>query len=132
MKNKVSCRACQIENDLLARYDRTHNQHELVDVGIYCLVCKFSGAFSLHIEKDLLGESWCCTNCNNYILYTDKNQIWKDEIYFPDEISLIRNLEENESTIGSSYKEIVTINSMVSFDSIEALQKKLKTLVLFS
>jgi len=132
MKNKVPCRCCQLDNELLARYDETTNHHTLVDIGLYCPVCNFSGISSLHIEEELLGEAWGCINCNNYILYTDKNQIWKDEIYLTDGYSLIRNLEENESTIGNGYTKIVCIQSIITFNSIEALQNKLKTLVLFS
>jgi len=114
--------------------------HAILDNDFYCLVCESSGNSLFHGDNpDLIGESFECQRCNNYIVYTENNTITKDEIYFDNGFYLIRNLEEQESyfAIDVDHKvyggeEVCTFPYILLFDNIKELFAKLKLLALFS
>lgn len=131
MANTVEkCRSCEINLQLT----RDTGHHELVNAGMYCLLCKKLVESLHHGQHDeLSGESLECINCNDYIIYYDHNGlIWKDEIYLDKDFLLIRSIEYSKSTILIGDKEVAELPTVIQFTDAKNLFNKLKTIVVLS
>ena len=109
-------------------------KHSLVDAGLYCPICNYSGKSIFHGEHDSLsGISLECKNCNNYILYGSLiGTIWKDEIYLDNNYCLIRDMEVFKSYFTINEKTVYKFDHIVQFTNSKDLFNKLKAVVLFS
>ena|SRR5271166_1206826 len=124
----IKCRSCTMDygND-------THTRHRLIDAGLLCPLCNYRGKWCSHINEDLWGDSLECKKCHDYILYVSPdNQIWKDEIYLPQDRYLIRHLETNTSSLFVGLKEITTLDYIVQFQTLRQLINRIQTIVVFS
>lgn len=138
MKRITSCKSCQINDELIGRV----GSHKLEDINLFCPICKFVGKNIIHDEEELVGASHECRNCHRYILYSDGDgKIYKDEIYFPDDYYLIRDLDDHTANLYkisgrdhsySSVKEILSFDHIIMFDDADELFRRLKNLIIFS
>lgn len=135
MSYKTSCRSCKINKHLTG----STGEHQLVDAELYCLVCTTSTKSIYHSEnEDLAGDCYECSDCHNYILYTDsRGTITKDEIYFSGSIGeentfLIRSVEENFSCFVKNDNKVYEVNNIIQFSNVNELYGRLNKLVVFS
>jgi hypothetical protein len=135
MRKPTKCRSCNISYELTGKTGR----HHLVDVSLICLVCGFNGKSVYHgAHEELHGESFECSSCHNYILYSDGNGcIWKDEIFFPNEDFLIRQIDyhlvgrSEACSLFSFNKKLITLPLLTEWASISELYSKLELLATF-
>lgn len=123
------CRSCEIDRSM---YVSKLRYHTLLDVGLYCPLCNFSGTSIYHPENnELAGNSIECINCHNYIIYDSKGTILKDEIYFPNNNCLIRSLENLQSYYLINDKNTITFPHIVQFTDYGTLLFKLKSFMVY-
>ena len=121
------CRSC----DHHERYGGKRGHIEFQEP-YYCLVCEESTRALFHQDDDFWGVAIECSKCHNYILYvTPEKIIWKDEIYI-EEMCVIRNLEDQMTTLDANDKIVLSIKGIMEFNSFSALKKRLKTMMVFS
>lgn len=131
MRKPAKCRSCNLNYSLTGKAGK----HYIVDAEIFCPLCKVAGKSILHgPDEYLCGDTLECNICHNYILYTDNGgfNIWKDEIYLPEDYCLIRSVENCETILLIKEETAFVVPAIIQFDSGEALLQKLKILVLFS
>jgi hypothetical protein len=125
----TNCRSCALNYSLTYK----DGPHIIVNKKIKCIICGITGQNVSHSNnEDLEGDALECNNCHNYILYYDKeNNLWKDEIYLPEDYLLMRTYEDNESWFAINDKSIATFPYIVQFTNPKELFDKLKKLVIF-
>lgn len=127
----ANCRSCLIEQEYY--YNDNGINHEIINSNLYCLLCKSMVDSFNHVGNDQDGQSFECSQCNNYILYfSGKNLLTKDEIYFDNEKCLIRDYEDNTSYFWYSKYKSITIDSLLFFDNKDELLNKLNKLIMFA
>lgn len=127
----MDCRSCIIlKHELMVEPDN----HQLVDVGLNCLVCGFKGPSCYHGEtKELVGISSECSRCHNYILYENDGKPMKEEIYLNDNPWVVRDFEDNECRFYIDNKGFEGIRLPMFEDSdIPSLIDKIELFVTFS
>lgn len=124
-----NCRSCLIEQE----YYFQNCNHEIINSNLYCLLCKSMVNSFNHFGNDQDGQSFECSQCNNYILYfSGKDTLFKDEIYFDKDKFLIRDFEANTSYFWYSKYKSITIDSLLFFDNKDELLNKLNKLIMFA
>lgn len=133
MRKKVICRSCELQYKELRR----RTQHKLVNVGFYCPLCHYTGKCYSHTDDALWGDALECKSCHDYILYlSPKREFDKDEIYLPNDLTVIRYFSITDTTVFSSRKgydeTICSVNRILQFESKENLIQKVRTMITFS
>jgi hypothetical protein len=130
MRKPSKCRSCNLNYELSGEAGK----HSVVDIGMYCPLCKKVNKWIYHGQHDQLsGDALECKVCHNYILYSDGvGTIEKDEIYFSKNYCLIRDLEKSKSYFSIDDKRIFTFPYIVIFSNPKDLFNKLKTIVVLS
>lgn len=130
--NAISCRSCKLDYNV----DEIARHHNQITLELQCPLCNQAGIWSSHIDDALWGDSLECVGCDNYILYVSpEGQIWKDEIYLQGDRVLIRDLENNTSTLCSSLictKTICKLDHIIQFQDLVQLERRAKTMEIFS
>jgi hypothetical protein len=125
----ASCRSCSLNYGLTMKT----GSHELIDVGMFCPLCKFSGQSICHGEHDSLrGTSFECNQCHNYIMYFDNGLLIKDELYFEKGLGLIRDIEDCVSCLLVYNDLAIVIPGLIDASDPVKLFLKLKTYLVFS
>ena len=123
------CRSCEIE----LKYIDKNSPHELINNGIYCPICQSINDMIYHPPSmDLIGKSFECNNCHNYILYSEEDgKIIKDEIYLNDSVFVIRKPNLNISEHFVNFKLVNKFNYIIQFDFNNDLLTQLQAQILF-
>ena len=127
---KLECRSCNY-----AKYSVEYTRHTPLLEKEMCPVCLTLNSFIFHNEEEFCGESIDCSNCHNYIYYTESSKRWKDEIYFTDRSLLIRDFEDNKSFFYIDFYienlSMITFESIIDFSNMNNLCHRLKSLMVF-
>lgn len=130
--------------------DSSFKKHELVEAGYHCPVCNKVTKWYSHVTDTLVGDSLECKTCHNYIIYVLFDLVpgvdefeaatpcltkWKDEIYTSwgdKDVSVIRNIEDNVTLVSVDDGAYIKLNHVLEFTSIEQLNKRLESIIVFS
>lgn len=127
--SESNCRSCQINLELVLK----KGKHVIKNLNMFCPLCKKLVDCLCHEDNiGLLGASLECLNCNDYIIYTYKKNIWKDEIYFTNNLFLIRDIDDKTSSFYDNNKLLLDLNYLVDLTSTKDIKLKLKRLLHFA
>ena len=125
----IECRTCAL--DTFEKRDPAG--HQPFEGPVYCSVCRKEVKGYSHLDEDYWGDAIECSECHNYIIYlSPEKQIWKDEVYLDNETLVIRDIESNETRIFVNDRRVTDIQGLLWFNSISDLQKRIKTILVFS
>ncbi len=130
MSKRKICRSCKMNQNMVVEPAK----HHLVSPGIHCPLCNHHlGKFYSHIDDDLWGDALECKKCHNYILYLSPyGEKWKEESYLPNDTCVIRHFENNETYISVKNKDAAKVKHLITFNSLDDLMKKVRTIITFS
>lgn len=125
----TNCKSCKI----MKEYHCYPINHTVIKSNLYCILCKSMVDSFHHSEDELDGQSFECSQCNNYILYfCEKKLLSKDEIYFDTNKFLIRDFKDKTSYFWYSISKSIKIDSLLFFDNKDELFTKLNKLLIFA
>lgn len=125
----TSCRSCSLNYEITMKT----GSHKLIDVGMFCPLCQFIGESICHGQHESLrGISFECYQCHNYIMYFDNDLLVKDELYFENDLGLIRDMEDHVSYLLVNDSVGITIPGLLDASNPVKLFNKLKTYLVFS